>query len=129
MSWFIEALKKYAVFSGRSRRKEYWFFYLFYVIFFLVIYMLLIALIMITRTPWVAYLLNIYTLGMLIPHLSVAVRRLHDTGHSGWWYFIALVPIIGGIWFLVLVCTDSDPGGNKYGPSPKMELLKTIPEN
>ena len=61
----------------------------------------------------------LYTLAIIIPSLAVAVRRLHDTGKSGWWIFISLIPLIGGIWLLVLLVTDSQPGENQYGPSPK----------
>jgi uncharacterized membrane protein YhaH (DUF805 family) len=56
---------------------------------------------------------------MIIPGLAVTVRRLHDVGKSGWFYFIVLIPIIGSIWLLVLAATDSQPGRNKYGPNPK----------
>jgi uncharacterized membrane protein YhaH (DUF805 family) len=61
----------------------------------------------------------IYALAMIIPGIAVSIRRLHDLGKSGWWLFIALIPIIGGIWLLVLFCTDGTPGVNDYGPSPK----------
>jgi uncharacterized membrane protein YhaH (DUF805 family) len=56
---------------------------------------------------------------VFIPGLAVAVRRLHDVGKSGWWYFIALIPIIGGIWLLILFCTEGISGSNEYGPDPK----------
>lgn len=65
-------------------------------------------------------LTTLYSLAVLLPSLSVAVRRLHDTGRSGWWLFIALIPIIGAIILLVFMCLDSQPGDNKYGPNPKM---------
>ena len=62
---------------------------------------------------------TLYTLAVLIPGLAVLVRRLHDVGKSGWWFFIELIPLIGGIWLLLLLVTDSNPGENKYGPNPK----------
>jgi uncharacterized membrane protein YhaH (DUF805 family) len=61
----------------------------------------------------------LYTIAVLIPGLAVAVRRLHDAGKSGWFMFIALIPIVGAIWLLVLVCTDGVAGTNEYGPNPK----------
>ena len=61
----------------------------------------------------------IYALFMFIPGLAVAVRRLHDVGKSGWWYFIALVPLIGGIWLIVLFATEGTRGNNEYGADPK----------
>ena len=60
-----------------------------------------------------------YALLMIIPGISVFVRRMHDIGKSGWWYFIALIPIIGGIWLLVLCLTEGTHGDNEYGPDPK----------
>jgi uncharacterized membrane protein YhaH (DUF805 family) len=64
-------------------------------------------------------LYTVYALALFIPGLAVAVRRLHDVGKSGWWYFICLVPIIGSIWFIVLLATDGDVGPNEYGEDPK----------
>ena len=61
----------------------------------------------------------VYALAVLIPGLAVSVRRLHDIGKSGWWMFIVLIPIIGAIWLLVLVCTAGTPGSNAYGLNPK----------
>ena len=114
MNWYIKVLKNYAVFSGRARRKEYWMFVLFNFIFALVLS--LIGLL----TFGMLYILSIlYGVAVLVPALAVAVRRLHDIGKSGWYYFIILIPIAGPIWFLVLMCTDSQPGDNQYGPNPK----------
>jgi uncharacterized membrane protein YhaH (DUF805 family) len=61
----------------------------------------------------------LYVLAILIPGLAVAVRRLHDVGKSGWMILISLIPLIGAIWLLVLMVTDSNPGENQYGPNPK----------
>lgn len=63
----------------------------------------------------------VYSLAVLVPSIAVSARRLHDIGKSGWWQLIVLVPIIGGIYLLVLVCTDSNAGDNKYGPNPKVQ--------
>ncbi|MFF7752713.1 DUF805 domain-containing protein [Streptomyces sp. NPDC007971] len=115
MSWFIEALKKYAVFSGRARRKEYWLFSLFVGI----IYMVLAIAAAASKTPALFILVGVFYLGILLPSLAVAVRRLHDTGRTGWWLLFGIVPLAGPITLLVFTCTDSQPGANKYGPNPK----------
>jgi len=113
MNWYLAVLKKYAEFGGRARRKEYWMFVLFNIIFAIAA----IVIDMILGTYIVIY--GLYMLAMLIPSLAVLVRRLHDIGKSGWWFFISLVPIIGGIWLLVLMLTDSQYGSNEYGENPK----------
>ncbi|MEU1405511.1 DUF805 domain-containing protein [Streptomyces sp. NPDC005728] len=111
MSWFIEALKKYAVFSGRARRKEYWMFTLFASIIYIVLAVAAVA----AHAPYIMAIL----LGLLLPAWAVAVRRLHDTGRSGWWILIGIIPLIGSITLLVFYCSDSEAGANKYGPNPK----------
>ena len=120
MNWYLAVLKKYAVFEGRARRKEYWFFLLFNII-ALLIATLLDNLLKTTfeNLPY-GWIYLLYALTVMIPSLALVVRRLHDVGKSGWWFFIGLIPLIGGIWLLVLVLTDSQPGDNQYGPNPKM---------
>ena len=115
MEWYIKVLKNYVVFQGRARRKEYWMFVLFNLIFSIIIGVIE-AILDISQ-----YLTYIYTLAILLPSLAVAVRRLHDTGRSGWWLLISFIPIIVGIILLVFECLDSDPNTNKYGPNPKLE--------
>jgi len=61
----------------------------------------------------------VFVLATIIPGLAVAARRLHDTNRSGWWMFIALIPLIGPIVLIVFLATDGTPGSNTYGPSPK----------
>ena len=119
MNWYITVLKKYAVFSGRARRKEYWMFVLFNTIFSIVAVVLDNLLGTASEDLGYGLIYGLYVLAVLIPGLAVTVRRLHDVGKSGWWIFISLVPIIGGIWLLVLLATDSQPGENRYGPNPK----------
>ncbi len=119
MSWFLQALKNYATFSGRSRRKEYWFFVLFYMLIFIVLWYVDGA----TGSrdddaDW-GFLSGIFTLAMLIPSLAVGVRRLHDTGRSGWWLLVSLIPFIGGLILLYFMVNDSQPDTNAYGPNPK----------
>ena len=119
MNWYIAALKKYAVAEGRARRKEYWFFILFYIIFFLV----LTVVDGITGTSneefGVGVIGGVFLLAMFIPSIAVAIRRLHDTDRSGLWILISFIPLIGGIWFLVLMVLDGSSGQNQYGPDPK----------
>ncbi|WP_405817720.1 DUF805 domain-containing protein [Streptomyces sp. NBC_01390] len=112
MNYFIEALKKYAVFSGRARRKEYWMFILFAVIGYLALLGIGYAIDMV----WIAF---VFYAALLLPALGVSVRRLHDTNRSGWWFFFGLVPLVGGITLLVFYCLDGDQGENNYGSSPK----------
>jgi len=119
MNWYLKVLKQYADFSGRARRKEYWMFFLFNTIFaFLAA---IIDNVVGTASPELGYgvFYGIYALAMFIPGLAVGVRRLHDVGKSGWMMFIALIPLIGGIWLIVLMVTDSNPGENQYGQNPK----------
>ncbi|WP_233356542.1 DUF805 domain-containing protein [Pseudomonas mangrovi] len=110
--WYVDVLKKYAVFDGRARRAEYWWFTLFSVIASIV----LSIIDGILGMPSV--LSGIYALAVLLPSIGVAIRRLHDTGRSGWWLLLALVPI-AGIVLIVFLALDSQPGENQYGPNPK----------
>jgi uncharacterized membrane protein YhaH (DUF805 family) len=119
MNWYIQVLKKYAVFSGRARRKEYWMFVLFNIIFLIVA--VILDNILGTAIEDVGYGLFyiVYSLAVLIPAIAVGVRRLHDTDRSGWWLLISLIPIIGGIWLIVLLATAGTAGENNYGADPK----------
>jgi uncharacterized membrane protein YhaH (DUF805 family) len=120
MDWYLAVLKKYAQFSGRARRKEYWYFTLFNVIFSVVL-----SFVDGLTGTWnpesgVGLLSGIYSLAVLIPAIAVGVRRLHDTGRSAWWLLILLIPLIGVIIFLVFMVLESQEGENQYGPSPKL---------
>ena len=109
----------YANFSGRARRSEYWYFTLFNII----VSMVLSALMRLTAGSAMFNIFRIievvYSLAVIIPGLAVAWRRLHDTGRSGAWYLLILVPFVGVIVLLVWFCKDSQPGVNEYGPCPK----------
>ena len=119
MNWYLEALKKYAVFSGRSRRKEYWYFFLFNLIISFVLGFIEGALGLFPDVDY-SILGTIYSLAVLLPGLGVSVRRLHDTDRSGWWLLIAFIPLVGAIVLLVFMVQDSEPGDNRYGPNPKV---------
>jgi len=119
MNWYLKALKQYADFNGRARRKEYWMFVLFNMIF--AIAAAILDNVLGTASPELGYgiIYGIYSLAVLIPGIAVGVRRLHDIGKSGWMMFVALIPLVGFIWLIVLMATDSNPGDNQYGPNPK----------
>lgn len=126
MNWYLQVLKKYAVFNGRARRKEYWMFTLFNIIFAILAvildYLLGTTIIELgTGIEGLGYGLFyiLYALAVLIPGLAVSVRRLHDIGKSGWMLLLYLIPLVGAIWILVYLVTDSNPGENEYGPNPK----------
>lgn len=112
MGYYLGCLKKYATFSGRARRKEFWMFALFSCLIAVICMVLDSA---IGTGKWIG---NIYSIAVFIPSLAVSCRRLHDIGKSGWWMLIGLVPIVG-ILLLVYVCKDSVQGENQYGPNPK----------
>jgi uncharacterized membrane protein YhaH (DUF805 family) len=119
MNWYLKVLKQYADFNGRARRKEYWMFVLFNMIFGIVAIVLDNVLGIAMEGIGYGPLFGLYMLAMIIPSIAVEVRRLHDVGKSGWMIFIALIPLIGSIWLLVLFVTDGNPGENEYGLNPK----------
>ena len=110
MKHFIGAFKKFADFSGRAQREEYWMFVLFYLIFSIILAVIDIVV-------GTAVLATIFGLVMLIPSISIAARRLHDTGRTGWWQLL-IITGIGLIVLLVFMVLDSHDE-NKYGPNPK----------
>jgi len=119
MNWYFEVLKKYAVFSGRARRKEYWYFFLFNIIVSIVLGVIDGITGSFSPEAGMGLLGGIYALAVLIPGIAVSVRRLHDTDRSGWWLLIALIPLIGAIVLLVFMVQDSKPGQNQFGSNPK----------
>jgi len=118
MNWYLKVLKQYADFNRRARRKEYWMFLLFNFIFGIVVVSLDNILGIATEFGY-GPLYGLYALIVFIPGFAVSVRRLHDVGKSGWMILITLIPFIGAIWILVLLCTDSNSGENQYGQNPK----------
>lgn len=109
-----ESIEKLCQFQRRARRKEYWMFTLFSVIISLIL-VIIESLIGLPQS-----LSTLYSLAVMLPGLGVFVRRMHDTGRSGWWILIGLIPLIGSIILLVFLCQDSAPD-NDYGPNPKTE--------
>jgi uncharacterized membrane protein YhaH (DUF805 family) len=115
MEWYVDVLRNFSNFSGRARRKEYWMFVLINTI-------IAFVLGVIDRVLFGADLpvfSGLYALVVLVPAIAVSIRRLHDTGRSGWWLLIALIPLVGPIVLLVFYLLDSDRDPNAYGPSPK----------
>lgn len=119
MNWFLQALSQYATFSGRARRKEYWFFMLFYVLFYLVAAFLDDMASAGAKDDGPGIVAGMFSLALLLPSIAVGVRRLHDIGRSGWWLLLSIIPVIGTVWLLVLNVRDSEPGPNAWGPNPK----------
>lgn len=128
IEWYKKVVfENYANFNGRARRSEYWYFTL-------VQFLILISFVILGAVIgsffdsalvglFVGYVVfALYSFATFLPTLAVVVRRLHDVGKSGWFYFIALVPFIGGIWLLVLMCTEGDSGSNDYGSDPKSSI-------
>lgn len=107
MKYYLQVLKKYAVFDGRASRREYWYFALFNL-------MISVVLAIIDEEVGAGYLGTMYSLAVLVPSIAVAVRRMHDVGKSGWY---CLIPIYN----LILACTAGDTGENDYGPDPDSE--------
>jgi uncharacterized membrane protein YhaH (DUF805 family) len=120
MNWWLTCMKKYADFNGRARRAEYWMFFLFSFIFAIVAMFLDNFLGTASEELGYGLFYILFGLAIIIPSWAVLVRRLHDIGKSGWWVFISLVPIVGGIWLFILTITDSEPGFNEYGENPKL---------
>ena len=122
MYWYLKCWKQYVDFQGRARRKEYWVFTLVNLIIYLLFYILAFS--MMFDSSGIFFLLTsiiffLYTVATILPGIAVTVRRLHDTGRSGWWYLLNFIPLVGSICLLVLLCLDGDPGENQWGENPK----------
>jgi uncharacterized membrane protein YhaH (DUF805 family) len=122
MSWYLDVLRKYAVFTGRARRKEYWMFVLFNVI----IMFALTFIESLIGSPGIIAM--IYGLAVLVPSIAVTIRRFHDTDRSGWWILVSLIPFVGALILIVFMCLEGTPGDNRFGPSPKAgdPLARTV---
>ena len=115
MEYFLLAFKNYVNFKGRASRKEYWMFVLFYIIF-------LIAAAILDNLTGLAFegigygpFYTVFALACLLPSFSIAVRRMHDIGKSGWMLLVSMIPLIGSIWLIVLLVKKGDEGANEYG--------------
>lgn len=113
MGYYFGCLRKYATFTGRARRKEFWMFLLFSTI------IAIVCRVLDSSLDTGMLIGNIYSIAILLPSFAVWCRRFHDIGKSGWWILISLVPIVGAILCIVYACKDSAQGENQYGPNPK----------
>ncbi|WP_135230200.1 DUF805 domain-containing protein [Deinococcus fonticola] len=133
MNEYLNVIRRnYANFSGRARRREYWMFTLVNLIISTLLYIPMMALglnpaasvggDMAAQVNPLAYIFGglylLYSLAVLVPSLAVMIRRLHDTGKSGWWILIGIIPLASLV-LLVFTIMDSEPGSNKWGPNPK----------
>ena len=119
MNWYLQAIRQYATFDGRSRRKEYWYFALINMLAIVALAVVDGVTGMYSAEIGIGVLSGLYILAASVPGLAVSVRRLHDIGRTGWWVLIGVIPFIGTLVLLVLAVLDSQPGANRYGPNPK----------
>ncbi len=124
--YFVDTVKnKYADFKGRATRSDFWYFTL-----FSILLSILFTLIdtfginpLLGMTPEEAaeggIFAGVFALVMLIPHIAVGVRRLHDIGKSGWWYLLILIPLLGTLVLIFFFVTDTQAGENAYSSNPK----------
>ena len=121
MHWYLEVLRKYAVFHGRASRQEYWYFFLFNILFS--IGLGVVDGVTGSSRVGIGLLGGLYSLAMFVPGVAVSIRRLHDTGRSGWWLLIGLVPLVGVIVLFIFTVQAGGAGQNQYGPDPKATAL------
>jgi uncharacterized membrane protein YhaH (DUF805 family) len=113
MEWMLLPLKRYADFSGRSRRKEYWMFFLGYLI------AAAVAGAIGALLHMGVILVGLVVVALFVLSLAVQVRRFHDRDQSGWFILLNLIPYVGGLIVLVLMCLEGTRGPNRFGNDPK----------
>lgn len=130
MEWMLMPLRRYADFEGRSSRMEYWMFYLFTLILGMVVAVVILAIALLlyamnfSESAMGMVLVPVYlilfvgSMALIVPTIAVAVRRFHDQDKSGWMILLSLIPLIGGIIFLVFMCLEGTHGPNRFGPDP-----------
>ncbi len=119
VGWYLAVLKKYAVFEGRAGRPEFWYF----VLGNIVVTIVLRIVDGFFGAHQMGILGAIYSIGVLVPGIAVAVRRLHDTDRSGWWLLLSFVPLIGTIVLIVFLAARGAPGTNRFGMPPAPLVL------
>jgi uncharacterized membrane protein YhaH (DUF805 family) len=130
-------LRRYGDFAGRAQPAEYWFWYLAVATAYTLVFVALIIPALITMDPVTEEPGVLGTVGMLlwvvialatvVPTLAASVRRLHDTGRSGWFYLLSLIPFVGGIINIVLLVLPGETGPNRFGPDPKGQKVAVLP--
>jgi len=119
MNWYLTVLKNYTGFEGRARREEYWMFFLINIIISIVLVVIDSKTGLLNHVTGYGLFSGIYMLGVLLPSIAVSMRRLHDTGRSGWWLLISFIPLIGVVVLFIFMVLDSHAADNQYGPNPK----------
>ena len=119
----FEAFTRYAQFSGRSRRKEFWLFYLLITIATVVLTVIDISIGTFDDISGFGLLSSIFSLAIIVPSISVGVRRLHDTDRSGWWLLLGFIPLLGTIVLVVFWCQRGTEGSNNFGDDPLIEVV------
>jgi uncharacterized membrane protein YhaH (DUF805 family) len=130
MEWYLKVMRdNYANFKGRARRKEYWMYTLIFTVLFIALMAIMFSALSFSDETGTEAGPGVYLTVLLffvllvahfIPSLALTVRRLHDTGKSGWWYLIVFVPYLGNFVIFIFTLIDGDEGENKYGPNPKL---------
>ena len=120
MKWFLLVLKKYADFSGRAQRAEYWYFTLFCFLISIALTIVDGAMGLYSTDARIGVFEGLFILAVFIPSLAVTIRRLHDTNRSAWWFLIAFIPVVGTIVLIIFFVQPGTLGENKYGPNPKL---------
>ena len=118
MKWFVKALNQYADFKGRAGREEYWMFFLFNILASFAMGVIGFGIMMVTEKAGAVLLPYLFMFAVLIPGWAVMVRRLHDTGRSAWFFLAVLLPVVGGIWLLIMLISKGNPDENRYGMNP-----------
>jgi len=120
MDWFLLGFKRYLEFNGRSRRKEFWMFYLFNVITSITLSLIDVSFSL--QVNGINFLSTLLVIITVIPWLALSVRRLHDINKSGLFLLLYFLPVIGWIWLFILLIKNGDIGPNKYGSDPKNQV-------
>jgi uncharacterized membrane protein YhaH (DUF805 family) len=121
MNWYLMTLKQYIDFRGRARRKQYWMFTLINVILSLLLSSLDGMVGLFNAEAGIGMISGLYSLAILLPAIGVTVRRLHDTGRTGWWLLIGLIPLIGALVLLYFLVSNGDSQSNRFGSDPKTD--------
>ena len=130
MEWYLKVMRdNYANFKGRARRKEYWMYTLIFTVLLIALMTILFSVLSFSDETGIEtgpgvyltlILVIVFLFAHFIPTIALTVRRLHDTGKSGWWYLIVLVPYLGNFVIFIFTLIDGDRGDNKYGSNPKI---------
>ncbi|MGF1764408.1 DUF805 domain-containing protein [Aliivibrio kagoshimensis] len=123
MNWYLMTLKQYIDFRGRARRKQYWMFTLINVILSLLLSSLDGMVGLFNAEAGIGMISGLYSLAILLPAIGVTVRRLHDTGRTGWWLLIGLIPLIGALVLLYFLVSNGDSQSNRFGSDPKIDTF------